>query len=163
MLVLFRRQYGRAFVWFGPRGYKSANHFDGLHRNLSFGTSVSLSCVMLVAGTSCAIWKIGTAAMSAAAKVSNAGRGPTSPSIVIVVVILLECIYLFAQRILSICLLFHPHTMSETKPYIQALQRIPKETFLFGPSPIQFLPRLSKELSPNGDVKIWAKRDDCNR
>ena len=54
--------------------------------------------------------------------------------------------------------------MTETTPsYIQALQKIPKQTFLFGPSPIQFLPRLSNELSPNGDVKIWAKRDDCNR
>jgi 1-aminocyclopropane-1-carboxylate deaminase len=54
--------------------------------------------------------------------------------------------------------------MTETIPaYIQSLQKIPKQTFLFGPSPIQFLPRLSKELSPNGDVKIWAKRDDCNR
>lgn len=54
--------------------------------------------------------------------------------------------------------------MTETTPtYIQSLQKIPKQTFLFGPSPIQFLPRLSKKLSPNGDVKIWAKRDDCNR
>jgi hypothetical protein len=54
--------------------------------------------------------------------------------------------------------------MTETHPtYIQSLQKIPKQTFLFGPSPIQFLPRLTKELSPNGDVKIWAKRDDCNR
>ena len=53
--------------------------------------------------------------------------------------------------------------MAETTPtYIQSLQKIPKQTFLFGPSPIQFLPRLTKELSPNGDVKIWAKRDDCN-
>lgn len=54
--------------------------------------------------------------------------------------------------------------MSETTPkYIQTLKSIPKQNFLFGPSPIQFLPRLSKELSPNGDVKVWAKRDDCNR
>lgn len=54
--------------------------------------------------------------------------------------------------------------MSETTPtYIQTLKSIPKQSFLFGPSPIQFLPRLSQELSPNGDVKIWAKRDDCNR
>ncbi|KAM0696400.1 hypothetical protein Q7P36_003646 [Cladosporium allicinum] len=53
--------------------------------------------------------------------------------------------------------------MTETTPtYIQSLQKIPKQTFLFGPSPIQFLPRLSRELSPNDDVKIWAKRDDCN-
>lgn len=56
--------------------------------------------------------------------------------------------------------------MSETTTtptYIQTLKSIPKQSFLFGPSPIQSLPRLSKELSPNGDVKIWAKRDDCNR
>ncbi|KAK4890399.1 hypothetical protein LTR27_010927 [Elasticomyces elasticus] len=46
--------------------------------------------------------------------------------------------------------------------YLQKLRSIPKESFLFGPSPIQFLPRLSKELSPNGEVKLWAKRDDCN-
>ncbi|KAK3625733.1 hypothetical protein LTR56_020237 [Elasticomyces elasticus] len=46
--------------------------------------------------------------------------------------------------------------------YLQKLRSIPKESFLFGPSPIQCLPRLSKELSSNGDVKIWAKRDDCN-
>ena len=56
--------------------------------------------------------------------------------------------------------------MSETTTtptYIQTLKSIPKQSFLFGPSPVQFLPRLSKELSPNGDVKVWAKRDDCNR
>ena len=56
--------------------------------------------------------------------------------------------------------------MSETTTtptYIQTLKSIPKQSFLFGPSPVQFLPRLSKELSSNGDVKIWAKRDDCNR
>ena len=56
--------------------------------------------------------------------------------------------------------------MSETTTtptYIKTLKGIPKQNFLFGPSPIQFLPRLSQELSPNGDVKIWAKRDDCNR
>ena len=56
--------------------------------------------------------------------------------------------------------------MSETATtpsYIQTLKSIPKQSFLFGPSPVQFLPRLSKELSPTGDVKIWAKRDDCNR
>ena len=46
--------------------------------------------------------------------------------------------------------------------YLKKLRSIPKETFLFGPSPVQFLPRLSKELSPNGDVKIYAKREDCN-
>ncbi|KAK5696261.1 hypothetical protein LTR17_024366 [Elasticomyces elasticus] len=53
--------------------------------------------------------------------------------------------------------------MDEQVPaYLRKLRSIPKESFLFGPSPIQFLPRLSKELSRNGDVKIWAKRDDCN-
>ncbi|KAI6799499.1 putative 1-aminocyclopropane-1-carboxylate [Hortaea werneckii] len=46
--------------------------------------------------------------------------------------------------------------------YIAKLKSIPKEKFLFGPSPIQYLPRLSQELSPEGGVKIWAKRDDCN-
>lgn len=51
---------------------------------------------------------------------------------------------------------------TETPAYLQKLRSIPKENFLFGPSPIQFLPRLSKELSPNGDVKVYAKRDDCN-
>ncbi|KAI6899933.1 putative 1-aminocyclopropane-1-carboxylate, partial [Hortaea werneckii] len=53
--------------------------------------------------------------------------------------------------------------MNGTTPdYIAKLRSIPKEKFLFGPSPIQYLPRLSKELSPEGGVKIWAKRDDCN-
>ena len=37
---------------------------------------------------------------------------------------------------------------------------IPKETFLFGPSPIQFLPRISKALG--GKVNVYAKREDCN-
>ncbi|OAA39102.1 1-aminocyclopropane-1-carboxylate deaminase [Metarhizium rileyi] len=37
---------------------------------------------------------------------------------------------------------------------------IPRESFLFGPSPIQHLPRMSKELG--GKVGIYAKRDDCN-
>jgi 1-aminocyclopropane-1-carboxylate deaminase len=46
--------------------------------------------------------------------------------------------------------------------YLKKLRSIPKESFLFGPSPIQYLPRLSQHLSPNGEVKIWAKRDDCN-
>ncbi|CAK3793765.1 1-aminocyclopropane-1-carboxylate deaminase [Lecanosticta acicola] len=53
--------------------------------------------------------------------------------------------------------------MADTTPvYLQKLQSIPREKFLFGPSPVQFLPRLSKELSPGGGVRIWAKRDDCN-
>ncbi|KAF2767915.1 1-aminocyclopropane-1-carboxylate [Teratosphaeria nubilosa] len=47
-------------------------------------------------------------------------------------------------------------------PYLQKLKSIPKQPFLFGPSPIQFLPRLSESLSPNHTVRIWAKRDDCN-
>lgn len=37
---------------------------------------------------------------------------------------------------------------------------IPRESFLFGPSPIQHLPRMSKELG--GGVEIYAKREDCN-
>lgn len=37
---------------------------------------------------------------------------------------------------------------------------IPRESFLFGPSPIQQLPRMSKELG--GKVNIYAKREDCN-
>jgi 1-aminocyclopropane-1-carboxylate deaminase len=50
-----------------------------------------------------------------------------------------------------------------TEPaYLRKLRSLPKETFLFGPSPIQYLPRLSKHVSPNGDIRIWAKRDDCN-
>lgn len=38
--------------------------------------------------------------------------------------------------------------------------RIPRESFLFGPSPIQHLPRMSRELG--GKVHIYAKREDCN-
>ena len=56
-----------------------------------------------------------------------------------------------------------PKMNGTTPDYIAKLKSIPKEKFLFGPSPIQYLPRLSKELSPEGGVKIWAKRDDCNR
>ncbi|EME86929.1 uncharacterized protein MYCFIDRAFT_214424 [Pseudocercospora fijiensis CIRAD86] len=52
--------------------------------------------------------------------------------------------------------------MADTPAYLQKLKSIPKEAFLFGPSPVQFLPRLTEYVSPNGDVKIWAKRDDCN-
>ncbi|KFG86675.1 putative 1-aminocyclopropane-1-carboxylate deaminase [Metarhizium anisopliae] len=37
---------------------------------------------------------------------------------------------------------------------------IPRESFLFGPSPIQHLPRMSKALG--GNVNIYAKREDCN-
>ncbi|ORY23702.1 1-aminocyclopropane-1-carboxylate deaminase [Naematelia encephala] len=41
-----------------------------------------------------------------------------------------------------------------------SLASIPKETFLFGPSPIQYLPNLTAALG--GQVKIYAKREDCN-
>ncbi|KND86294.1 putative 1-aminocyclopropane-1-carboxylate deaminase [Tolypocladium ophioglossoides CBS 100239] len=37
---------------------------------------------------------------------------------------------------------------------------IPRKSFLFGPSPIQSLPRMSAALG--GKVNIYAKRDDCN-
>ncbi|KAL3481875.1 tryptophan synthase beta subunit-like PLP-dependent enzyme, partial [Aspergillus californicus] len=37
---------------------------------------------------------------------------------------------------------------------------IPRESFLFGPSPIQHLPNITKALG--GKVAIYAKREDCN-
>ncbi|CAM1511839.1 Fc.00g093520.m01.CDS01 [Cosmosporella sp. VM-42] len=37
---------------------------------------------------------------------------------------------------------------------------IPREAFLFGPSPIQELPRISAALG--GKVGVYAKREDCN-
>ncbi|KAL9944964.1 hypothetical protein D7B24_001422 [Verticillium nonalfalfae] len=37
---------------------------------------------------------------------------------------------------------------------------IPRESFLFGPSPIQALPRISQALG--GKVNVYAKREDCN-
>ncbi|UNI17959.1 1-aminocyclopropane-1-carboxylate deaminase [Purpureocillium takamizusanense] len=37
---------------------------------------------------------------------------------------------------------------------------IPRESFLFGPSPIQHLPRMSAALG--GTVQVYAKREDCN-
>ncbi|KAK6193214.1 hypothetical protein LQW54_012678 [Pestalotiopsis sp. IQ-011] len=37
---------------------------------------------------------------------------------------------------------------------------IPRESFLFGPSPIQYLPRISEALG--GKVQVYAKREDCN-
>ncbi|GAM43421.1 1-aminocyclopropane-1-carboxylate deaminase [Talaromyces pinophilus] len=37
---------------------------------------------------------------------------------------------------------------------------IPRESFLFGPSPIQHLPKITKALG--GKVGIYAKREDCN-
>jgi 1-aminocyclopropane-1-carboxylate deaminase len=39
------------------------------------------------------------------------------------------------------------------------LARFPRQPLLFGPSPIQRLPRLSAHL---GGPQIWAKREDCN-
>jgi 1-aminocyclopropane-1-carboxylate deaminase len=41
-----------------------------------------------------------------------------------------------------------------------ALADFPRESFLFGPSPVHRLERLSEHLG--GRVEIWAKRDDCN-
>ena len=37
---------------------------------------------------------------------------------------------------------------------------IPRESFLFGPSPIQSLPHISQALG--GKVNVYAKREDCN-
>lgn len=37
---------------------------------------------------------------------------------------------------------------------------IPRESFLFGPSPIQELPRMAAALG--GKVGVYAKREDCN-
>ncbi len=37
---------------------------------------------------------------------------------------------------------------------------IPRESLLFGPSPIQALPRISQALG--GEVNVYAKREDCN-
>jgi 1-aminocyclopropane-1-carboxylate deaminase len=45
--------------------------------------------------------------------------------------------------------------MSRTK-----LESYPKESLLFGPSPLQRLDRLTKHLG--GKVEIWAKREDVN-
>ena len=42
----------------------------------------------------------------------------------------------------------------------QPFASIPKSDFLFGPSPIHQLPRISEALG--GKVAIWAKREDCN-
>ncbi|WWC69771.1 1-aminocyclopropane-1-carboxylate deaminase [Kwoniella pini CBS 10737] len=50
--------------------------------------------------------------------------------------------------------------MSGQPKYIETLRSIPKETFLFGPSPISHLPGLTKYLG--GKVNIYAKREDCN-
>jgi len=40
------------------------------------------------------------------------------------------------------------------------LNKFERYPLTFGPSPIEYLPRLSKEIK--GDLKIYAKRDDCN-
>lgn len=55
--------------------------------------------------------------------------------------------------------------MSETPPttlptYLKTLKSIPKESFLFGPSPIQHLPNLTTHLGSK--VQIYTKREDCN-
>ena len=39
------------------------------------------------------------------------------------------------------------------------LDSFPRETFLFGPSPVHPLDRLTAHL---GGARLWAKRDDCN-
>src|SRR5215212_360117 len=39
------------------------------------------------------------------------------------------------------------------------LDRFPREPFLFGPSPVHPLERLTEHL---GGARLWAKRDDCN-
>ncbi|GFZ46484.1 Probable 1-aminocyclopropane-1-carboxylate deaminase [Saitozyma sp. JCM 24511] len=49
---------------------------------------------------------------------------------------------------------------AELPTYRKTLAALPKEDYLFGPSPIQFLPNLTKALG--GEVKIYAKREDCN-
>ncbi|KAM5385444.1 hypothetical protein ACJZ2D_001085 [Fusarium nematophilum] len=48
--------------------------------------------------------------------------------------------------------------MSVTLP--EPFASIPREDFLFGPSPIQALPRISAALG--GKVNVYAKREDCN-
>jgi 1-aminocyclopropane-1-carboxylate deaminase len=40
------------------------------------------------------------------------------------------------------------------------LDRFPRHRLTFGPTPIEELPRLSAHLG--GQVRIWAKREDCN-
>jgi 1-aminocyclopropane-1-carboxylate deaminase len=40
------------------------------------------------------------------------------------------------------------------------LDKFPRHPLTFGPTPIEFLPRLSAALG--GKVEVWAKRDDCN-
>jgi 1-aminocyclopropane-1-carboxylate deaminase len=40
------------------------------------------------------------------------------------------------------------------------LERFPRHKLTFGPTPIEFLPRMTEALG--GSVQIFAKRDDCN-
>ncbi len=40
------------------------------------------------------------------------------------------------------------------------LDKFERYPLTFGPTPIEFLPRLTEALG--GDVEVWAKRDDCN-
>ena len=40
------------------------------------------------------------------------------------------------------------------------LKKFDRYSLTFGPTPIEFLPRLSKAI--DGNIKIYAKRDDCN-
>ncbi|CEL05005.1 Putative 1-aminocyclopropane-1-carboxylate deaminase [Aspergillus calidoustus] len=47
-----------------------------------------------------------------------------------------------------------------TVPLPEPFASIPRESFLFGPSPIQHLPNITKALG--GKVNIYAKREDCN-
>ncbi|KAK4683515.1 1-aminocyclopropane-1-carboxylate deaminase, partial [Tremellales sp. Uapishka_1] len=53
-------------------------------------------------------------------------------------------------------------TSTSTAPptWRKALAALPKETFLFGPSPVQYLPNLTAALG--GKVNLYAKREDCN-
>jgi 1-aminocyclopropane-1-carboxylate deaminase len=65
--------------------------------------------------------------------------------------------------------------------YIQKLRSIPKQPFLvdfrsdvrpcfqlidsfnqFGPSPLQFAPRLAEAILPDSGITIALKREDCN-
>lgn len=52
-----------------------------------------------------------------------------------------------------------PHTMDKVK-LPEPFASIKRESFLFGPSPIQPLPRISAALG--GEVNVYAKREDCN-
>ena len=40
------------------------------------------------------------------------------------------------------------------------LKKFDRYSLTFGPTPIEFLPRLSKSIA--GNLQIYAKRDDCN-